>query len=1784
MRLFLWGRCCLTAALVFAAGSALAADNLVKNGGFSEANDIGLPAAWAGDDVGGVKLAEEDGNVFLRVTNETPKRQPQLQQTVAVPADAKQITLSARLRCGDLKPGELHWQTGRVAGQFLDEQGEVLGWLTATKLERPTKAWTQVVKVTDVPEATASIRLMAGLFFATGTLDVDDITLTVGDHAPAKPKAAAPAAGPTPVAPADGDNLLPNPSFEESVDGKLKHWHMAANGLSVVKEGDDHFLRATSDNAKTIRVATMLLKVDPQWQRLKMTGKLRSTELKPNDRHWQTGRVSFTYLDADQEVVKYLPHIALREPTEGWVSQEVTHEVPIGAVYIRIEAGMFMSTGQIDIDELKIERADEQAKVVPHWGQEPVEVESPLRATVCLNGAWRFRPVAADEGALEAEWGWAAVPGSWHRLPTWERPGLMTTHRGPVWNAFLADRQTWTTADYERELTVPADWAGRRVELDLAYVVSVAEVWIDGTRVGQTEHGFGKVDITDHAKPGKPQKLTLRVHALPDAAAGLILMGETVEQLIRKEKRLSELGLIGDVLLTSRPHGPHVADVFVKTSVRDKAATLELQLADWPQAGPVEVVATMLSESGEAEQRFVQTFDLDDAAKQAITMRCDWPEPRLWDVGQPNLYTLDLQVRPAGQDESIDHLRQRFGFREFWIEGRHFMLNGSRINLRPSQFDPGWPHLETVDLTIRRNMGLGFTISYSDGHTPGATPATGLVAQRADELGHMIIAWTPNMAPLVVSRTWDDAPTRLAWQHRMADHFRRLQNHPSIVMWATSANTFGHGQDQNPRYLGNSDLLDIRDEDPAWWRRARPGLEAIDLIKKQDPTRPTYAHSGSFVGDLQVANMYLNLIPLQEREEWLSHWAQHADRPFMAGEFGLPLNNTWTRGKAGGGWTSKTSGSWNSQPLMTEYLASYLGPSAYAMESDAYRATIPAKHTAGEVYTHALGQDVANDPAHHAMMNLFIRNTYRSWRTWGLSGGTVPWAVNAFFVRPKADRVPFPAFEPGRRGEYVESYPASRILEMVPEHTQPMPPASTWIAHNQDTLMWIAGHHDDNDPASFTGKTHHYRAGDTFAKQIVLINDARSASTYRGSWELRLGEQVIASGQFDGEIEPGLQSRRPVRVDLPAVQAVTRMTLHAEASIGESDHADTFELTVFPARPQDAVVLPASVELIDPAGHTTRMLESLNVEAKGDEGGAASLIVLGRESLSSGKAELSAHEARVAEGATLLVMAQHPDWLRKKLDLRVAPFVSRRVFATQAGHPVLDGLDEDMLRDWAGTSTLVEPRPEYPVQPGPAGLRYYAGKPIHGWRWGNRHGITSAAIEKPHLSGWRAILDAEFDLAYSPLMELRHGRGRVILCTLDLEDHVDADPAAARLARQLLTYAANPATKNDPQKVGSTAYRGGEAGRDLLTGLGLRFSTDQSVLETAGLIVLGEQHGLSDEAIVNHLAAGQNVFVLPASAYPLGLGTQAAQAFPGSLAVPAWPQTEGLGVSVFRRHVDQPGRVFTASEGFEIAADGMLARTTNAPGVLLAAQFDPEGHDTDAKPYLRYVRWRDTRALTVLLGNLGATFEADGLIFQAIDATANELPLAGAWQAALTHPLDAAPAIKQAHPDPGVTELAKQLIADDGTHEAWQDVQLPAEMETLGAAWHEKDGEAVFRKTISVPEHLLGRALILQLGPIDDFDRVYLNGQLIGETGIETEAYWSANRRYPIPADALRPGDNTIVIRAFDRFGGGGVMPNLKHPMKLTLPESAARGPAWYHADYRDDFAYGDDPYRYYRW
>ena len=98
----------------------------------------------------------------------------------------------------------------------------------------------------------------------------------------------------------------------------------------------------------------------------------------------------------------------------------------------------------------------------------------------------------------------------------------------------------------------------------------------------------------------------------------------------------------------------------------------------------------------------------------------------------------------------------------------------------------------------------------------------------------------------------------------------------------------------------------------------------------------------------------------------------------------------------------------------------------------------------------------------------------------------------------------------------------------------------------------------------------------------------------------------------------------------------------------------------------------------------------------------------------------------------------------------------------------------------------------------------------------------------------------------------------------------------------------------------------------------------------------------------------------------------------------------------------------------------------------------------------------------------------------------------------------------------------------------WETMKIPSLFSQNGL--EKFDGLVWFRRTIDIPSSMAGRKLTLQLGPIDDIDVTYFNGERIGEM-----SGWERDRIYQIPARLVKAGKNVIAVRVLDPQGDGGL-------------------------------------------
>lgn len=112
----------------------------------------------------------------------------------------------------------------------------------------------------------------------------------------------------------------------------------------------------------------------------------------------------------------------------------------------------------------------------------------------------------------------------------------------------------------------------------------------------------------------------------------------------------------------------------------------------------------------------------------------------------------------------------------------------------------------------------------------------------------------------------------------------------------------------------------------------------------------------------------------------------------------------------------------------------------------------------------------------------------------------------------------------------------------------------------------------------------------------------------------------------------------------------------------------------------------------------------------------------------------------------------------------------------------------------------------------------------------------------------------------------------------------------------------------------------------------------------------------------------------------------------------------------------------------------------------------------------------------------------------------------------------------------------KALWAEPGIDlSGWKEMDVPGLWERQGLTG--VDGVVWFRRTFMLTEEAAASDAVLYLGPVDDSDRTWINGNQVGET---TDKY-NEHRKYVVSKDFLTPGENTVVVRVEDYRGGGGI-------------------------------------------
>lgn len=1345
------------------------------------------------------------------------------------------------------------------------------------------------------------------------------------------------------------------------------------------------------------------------------------------------------------------------------------------------------------------------------------------RERVSLNGIWRvfpgenytFAPVSQEKQL------YGRVPGSC-RSTLFRR---YVEKNGELSALPVKEIDKKVTAGwYQRTFTVPEEWKGKHVFLhfeDLS--ADYGKIMLNGKLLDAFRQDFKNALAT-------PNERLVEITPLLKKENVLSIFTDRASRgsLLHDDAYIT----VNNVWLEANPSPVRLTGTLVLPSYRKSSAEFRTTVSN-PSGvrGKAELVFRF--RNGKDERTFRHSFVLSGEKLQREKFTEAWKNPVLWSAENPQLYTQTLSLNVNGAPADTLPERQ-FGFREAWVENGEFRLNGLKTRYRMLTN----PMVEHVYFTNPRATeqyisGLKYlnfdTVRFNPNMMKGEYPVNAReYLEACDRLG------VYNLFPMP---PYDDDEMSL-YREGVEKFFEHYGQYTSIIMWYTDFNTCHYQRNQDPYYLNDTKYLPEK-----VIPRRRKAMTAERTIRALDSTREVFQHAGGNSGKIFTSMNYQSYgTPLQEQEDWPKVWSASHTQPLMVVESGFPYSFQFL-------YFDGPKENW----LFAENASRFFGDGVYRAEKRArirgeFFSKLSNPHlppnyirVSAEHYRRVLrawrGYDVSALGDFTNLRNLFVDRGVYTWHNrffWGVDR-----QVKVPGVRPDSARFGLPL---------VDFLAPTPLAELVRRELAPL-------------RVFLAG-----KPAQFTNKDHAFTSGEAFEKSAVVINDRTTAQTLLLRWKFIVDGVPVEDGEKSVTVEPGGIEKISLNFTAPRVAKRTEAKIELEVFRENAVFdVDSMNLQIFPVRKTDfANVAPAA--LYDPQGRTAELLDKAGFPyvrvSTFAELMRHSLLIIGQNALgkhipdflkqleSSGELEM---------GYKILVFEQQPDANLGNFVFESPSY--REAFVRRPDSVYLRGLTDADLRDWRGSS---DTRPEKIVS-----VEETPHYPRSKWKIGNSGMVAGNVIRKPSNGSFHTIVDCGPNLMFSALMEARKQHGLLLFCQLDVTSRYGKDPAATLLVDNILQEFSVPFLPVNPLR---TVYFGDAKNETRLQKLGVEYTKGRTVGDLDGVeaIVLGAdpvapQHRA---AFVKELAkrtGKQHIICLPGAPLellPVPLKLRKVSGFKAELP-PSDPLFDGIAEAdlYYRQQrsfdvVEGPEFLVATKPAFFAKLDCFpnlkMTRAGNGDAALVILTLAP---DEFSDPF-----WNEEKVSRVwnsIFCNLGIRTGKDQKFFtntkmrhNRITPKVEEIPIADG-SLKLDPANSGIPADASGfRPYKLGTSWEKQGFRDVNPHYSYP-AKTPSSLKVP------YDGYAWIRAEVTVPESWRGRKIHLTGGPIDDADRTWFNGRLIGEMQLDKfpDAY-ALQRNYPIPESAIRFGEkNELLIQVFDRWGEGGVT----GPLFLSLEPEHVR-------------------------
>ena len=283
-----------------------------------------------------------------------------------------------------------------------------------------------------------------------------------------------------------------------------------------------------------------------------------------------------------------------------------------------------------------------------------------------LNGTWKFNWVEhADQRPTDFfktnfnDKGWddLQVPGIWE-LNGYGDPIYVNV--GYAWREQFQNNppQVPTTnnhvGSYRREITIPADWKGKKIMAHFGSVTSNMYLWVNGQFVGYSEDSKleAEFDLTKYLRPGK-NLIAFQVFRWCDGT------------YLEDQDFLRLCGVARDCYLYAREKN-RIEDIRITPDLDSqyKDGTLNIDLK--------------LNGKGQVNLKLVDAEGKEVASAtsrgEAVTIPVS--NPHKWTAETPYLYTLYAQM---GEGDAAEIIPIKVGFRKIEMKNGQILVNGQAV-------------------------------------------------------------------------------------------------------------------------------------------------------------------------------------------------------------------------------------------------------------------------------------------------------------------------------------------------------------------------------------------------------------------------------------------------------------------------------------------------------------------------------------------------------------------------------------------------------------------------------------------------------------------------------------------------------------------------------------------------------------------------------------------------------------------------------------------------------------------------------------------------------------------------------------------------------------------------------------------------------------------------------------------------------------------------------------------------------------------------------------------------